>query len=71
MWAEVIKKENATIGVPHRFFLNPNNLVFIARKPTEVDPRTYEADSLSAGEKQARCFMFSRMKPCYCRHKCL
>ncbi|CAN0312328.1 unnamed protein product [Laminaria digitata] len=51
MWAEVIKKENATIGVPHRFFLNPNKLVFIARKPTEVDPRTYEADSLSAGEK--------------------
>lgn len=53
MWAEVIKKENATIGAPHRFFLNPNKLVFIARKPTEVDPRTYEADSLSAGE-QAR-----------------
>ncbi|CAN0279376.1 unnamed protein product [Ectocarpus sp. 12 AP-2014] len=51
MWAEVIKKENATIGVPHRFFLNPNKLVFIARKPTEVDPRTYEADSLSTGHQ--------------------
>lgn len=50
MWAEVIKKENAMIGVPHQFFLNPNKLVFIARKPTEVDPRTYEADSLSAGQ---------------------
>lgn len=51
MWAEVIKKENAMIGVPHKFFLNPNKLVFIARKPTEVDPRTYEADSLSAGKQ--------------------
>lgn len=49
MWAEVIKKENAAIGIPHRFFLNPNKLVFIARKPTEVDPRTYEADSLLVG----------------------
>lgn len=51
MWAEVIKKENAMIGEPHRFFLNPNKLVFIARKPTEVDPRTYEADSFSIGGK--------------------
>ncbi|CAM9232044.1 unnamed protein product [Hapterophycus canaliculatus] len=51
MWSEVIKKENATIGVPHRFFLNPNKLVFIARKPTEVDPRTYEADALSTGNQ--------------------
>lgn len=57
MWAEVIKKENATIGVPHRFFLNPNKLVFVARKPTEVDPRTYEADALSAGN-QARYLQF-------------
>ncbi|CAN0391794.1 unnamed protein product [Pylaiella littoralis] len=51
MWAEVIKKENAMIGVPHKFFLNPSKLVFIARKPTEVDPRTYEADSFSTGNK--------------------
>lgn len=48
MWAEVIKKENAMIGVPHRFFLNPKKLVFISRKPTEVDPRTHEADSFAA-----------------------
>lgn len=54
MWAEVIKKENAMIGVPHKFFLNPNKLVFIARKPTEVDPRTYEADSFSTGNANVR-----------------
>lgn len=54
MWAEVIKKENATIGEPHRFFLNPNKLVFIARKPTEVDPRTYEADALIAAGSQVQ-----------------
>lgn len=51
MWAEVIKKENATIGVPHKFFLNPKKLVFIARKPTEVDPRTHEADSFAARDQ--------------------
>eukprot|EP00903_Cladosiphon_okamuranus_P016855 g15543.t2 len=51
MWAEVIKKENATIGEPHKFFLNPKKLVFIARKPTEVDPRTHEADSFAARDQ--------------------
>lgn len=51
MWAEVIKKENAMIGVPHRFFLNPKKLVFIARKPTEVDPRTHEADSFATRDQ--------------------
>lgn len=58
MWAEVIKKENAMIGVPHKFFLNPNKLVFIARKPTEVDPRTYEADSFSTGNR-VRAYNYS------------
>ncbi|CAM9597148.1 unnamed protein product [Discosporangium mesarthrocarpum] len=39
------------IGEPHKFFLNPNKLVFIARKPTQVDPRNYEEDSLLMREK--------------------
>lgn len=67
MWAEVIKKENATIGEPHRFFLNPNKLVFIARKPTEVDPRTYEADALIAAGSQVQVELLpetSHDKPC-------
>lgn len=55
MWAEVIRKENATIGVPHKFFLNPKKLVFIARKPTEVDPRTHEADSFAARDQVRVC----------------
>ncbi|CAM9358131.1 unnamed protein product [Choristocarpus tenellus] len=54
MWAETIKKENAMISKPHKFFLNPNKLVFISRKPTEVDPRTYEKDSLLTPEKVSR-----------------
>ncbi|CAM9338524.1 unnamed protein product [Ascophyllum nodosum] len=53
IWAEVIKKENAVICQPHRFFLNPNKSVFMSRKPTEVDPRVYETDSLSEGQRVA------------------
>lgn len=51
------------IGVPHHFFLNPNKLVFIARKPTEVDPRTYEADSLSVSNQQVGSYQQENRHP--------
>ena len=44
-WCEMINKENAVIGKPHKFFLNPSKLAFIARKPTECDPSKYEAEA--------------------------
>lgn len=54
----MIRKENAAKGDTHKFFLNPNKLVFLARKPTEIDPRTYEKDSISKAE--VRCLLWGK-----------
>ncbi|KAG5189000.1 hypothetical protein JKP88DRAFT_177378, partial [Tribonema minus] len=53
MWVEVINKENAVIGRPHTFFLDPSKLCFLPRKPTEVDPRALAAEA-AAGNVTVR-----------------